>query len=167
MLSVSDTRHYPTMKSKSVCPHDNYIVCPTVVVQYLRIGSGSYFCHGSLIYPSTGMVLKPFYGASTIHQLECSGDTLDAGKDLLTLVLYEARTNVIMAYVNTYKDECLTWDRFSSCLVYAGDSRRTRLRSLVPAKTSPRTFGCNVTVSEGGQTRWLSWTLVVKGTSES
>ena len=87
--------------------------------------------------------------------------------DLLTLVIYEVRTNVILAYVNTYKDECLTWDRFSSCQVHIGDSRRTRLRSLVSTKTLPRTFGCNVTFSEGGQTRWLSWILVVNESSES
>lgn len=112
---------------------------------------------------SPGLKWGAFQGHDHVLEVECSGETLASDKDLLSMVLYSARDNKVLATVNLKTRECATSDRFSSCVFDERDSHRTRLRALVldiaEGETWP--FGCNLTTFKTADGAiFVSWTAV-------
>ncbi|XP_025102314.1 uncharacterized protein LOC112568945 isoform X7 [Pomacea canaliculata] len=125
------------------------------------------FIAGSVVIASVvnenGLKWGAFQGHDHVLEVECSGETLASDKDLLSMVLYSARDNKVLATVNLKTRECATSDRFSSCVFDERDSHRTRLRALVldiaEGETWP--FGCNLTTFKTADGAiFVSWTAV-------
>ncbi|KAK7490261.1 hypothetical protein BaRGS_00018422 [Batillaria attramentaria] len=115
------------------------------------------------------MSVTTFRDIPHVLQLECSGEALAPDTDVLTMAMYVSGSDTILAYVNPWKNDCLTSDSFTSCIVVPNHSRKTRLRSLVLDVTemTSRVYGCNVTFSRaGGWTSSVSWSLPVSGKSK-
>ena len=131
----------------------------------------------------SGMTVRKFRRLSHVQELECSGEPLDADTDLFSMTLYiasakrpsasdksplaaEADSNKLIALANLKSGECLTSDRFSSCVIKGRDSRHTKLKTLVMGLKEEEqiVYGCNLTILKGGtHGSVVSWTHVVRG----
>ena len=109
------------------------------------------------------MTVGAFRGYPSLQELQCSGENLPAGSDLVYMVLFKQATGKILAFINLRKGECSTAEDYVSCDVDSDDTRRSRLRVLLTDVDSSATaFGCNVTViGPGGMLKTLSWWLAV------
>lgn len=110
------------------------------------------------------MTSSPFQGHSSIQELLCTGKTLPSDVDVLVMVMYLARTNAIIAYVNTRKRECFTSSDFVSCSVDETVTRNSELKVLIVdfVGEDSRKYGCNVsTVAAGGRLQVVSWYLPI------
>lgn len=109
-----------------------------------------------------------FRDVPTLQVLECSGDAVEAGLDLLSMTIYLAgwgRDTPFLVSVNLRNGECsIAENTFSMCDVNTLDSRKTSLQTLVsnPEDGKSRLYGCNATVYQvGGRTHTMSWFLTV------
>ena len=115
----------------------------------------------------TGLTSRPFHGFHNIRVLECTGRGLDAGVDVMSMVLFALARDRVVASVYTLKGQCSTSEAsFASCRVDAGgDSRGTTLRALVTdlLEGQTRAYGCNVTsFRSGGRVEAVTWSLLVR-----
>ncbi|KAL8563674.1 hypothetical protein ACOMHN_035408 [Nucella lapillus] len=120
---------------------------------------------GGGVARQNGLHSRIFKGSSAIQEIECSGSALDSAADgLLSTILYSVRDGRVLASANFATKNCLTTDTFSSCVIDARDSRRTRVRALVLdlKEEESREFGCNVTAySSLGKALEFSWIVSV------
>ena len=110
------------------------------------------------------MTVRDFLGFPSLQEVECSGGTLKAEMDLLSLTLFRIPDNAILAIVNPLKNTCKTFSEFASCDIRAGDTRSSVVRTLVAHLEEGQTalLGCNVTgFLETGHPRVFSWSLTV------
>ena len=140
------------------------------------------WCGGG-VFP--GLEARPFQGLPRVQEVECSGRPLEPGSSVSSMVLYDQRDQGgerILASVNTLTGECTTGGAFSACLLHggpagagglgrggAGDSRLTRLRTLVLdlAPGDSRKYGCEVTsLRSGERSRISTWSLTVRAHRE-
>lgn len=105
---------------------------------------------------------------STILQVQCSGETLDADENLLSMALYTLADEVVVVSVDLSSQECTTRGAFSACIIDKQDSRRTAIRTLVQdlPQDGSREYGCDVTsVKPGGRTRIQTWSYTLHNES--
>lgn len=118
-----------------------------------------------LVLVSSGLIAAPFRGYSSVLEVLCSGEALNPDLDLLTMVLYETASHSVLATLSVASRECSTGSSFTSCTFSAGDSRRTRISTLVTdlAEGEQRDYGCNVTSFRSGDrayfTSWITTAL--------
>lgn len=95
------------------------------------------------------MEVQTFRGISLIQEVICSGSHLDAEVEVTSLKLYRVSDNSVLAFVSHVSNECKTFGEFSSCIVDFTDTRRTKLRVLVPdlAEGEMEQLGCTVLVT--------------------
>ena len=103
-----------------------------------------------------------------MQEVECLGRGLNPDQDLLTMSIFTATTDTVHASVNFANRECLTSDKFSSCLVDEADSKSTRLRTLVSLREGETwVVGCNVSCFvPGGRVQTVSWFVTLIQTSK-
>lgn len=115
------------------------------------------------------MTAREFKGISSIQEVECWAGNLEAEVDVLSLTLFDGANNSVLAYVNPLKNLCLTAFAFSSCLIDSGNTRNSRVMTLVPdlKEGEIRRYGCNITSFRAKEhTQMQSWSLVVQGKSK-
>ena len=125
--------------------------------------------HGFATWSISGLRARSFYGLRHITEVECSGDGLPASADLLSIVLYDADTNRVLASVNYAERKCVTSGGFTSCLVDSVNSRNTRVRMLIDDLRAEevRTYGCDVSIFKAGErSTYVSWSLAVERPSK-
>lgn len=112
----------------------------------------------------SGIVVRDFRGFPSIQEVECWGGTLEADVKLLSLKLFEAASDSVVAYVNPLTSECLTFREFSSCLIDAIDTRKTKLRVLVSdlEEGHSREYGCVATRLKALDTHKVTWKIAVQ-----
>ncbi|XP_025102797.1 uncharacterized protein LOC112569272 [Pomacea canaliculata] len=64
---------------------------------------------------ANGLRARPFPPVPWIVEIECSGRTLDADVDVLSMSLYDKDANEVLATLNLKTGDCTTTRRFSSC----------------------------------------------------
>ena len=126
---------------------------------------------GNLQFDSlfSGLTVRDFLGFPSLKEVECSGGSIKAEVDLLSLTLYKTTDNTILAILNTYKSTCKTFSEFSSCDLIVGDSKKSVVRTLVAdlEEGETTTLGCNVTTFlEIGHAPKYSWSIPVYRESE-
>lgn len=108
------------------------------------------------------MKFGSFNGIHSIIEVQCAGENLDSDIDILTLALFTAEDNELLAFVNMKTEECLAKGQFCSCHIDKKNSRQTKVKTLVLDLEvgESRLYGCNVTGLKSG-TRWqvMSWTI--------
>lgn len=115
----------------------------------------------ALLFP--GLTVRDFLGFPSLKEVECSGQSVKAEVELLSLTLYR-QDNAILAILNTIKSTCKTFNEFSSCDLNEVDQRRSVLRTLVSHLEAGQTtvIGCNVTTfQEIGHAPRYSWSIPV------
>ena len=110
------------------------------------------------------MTVRDFLGFPSLQEVECSGGSLAAEVDLLSLTLFKMSENSILAVANPLKNTCMTFGEFSSCDISASNTRKSVVRTLVVDLKEGETtvLGCNVTgFLKTGHPRVYSWSLPV------
>ena len=101
--------------------------------------------------------------------MECTGATLPADTDLLSMVLYQVSSAKLLAIANLRKRSCSTSQTFIACHIDESDSRRSKIKALISDLTEgqSRAYGCNLTsLNSAGQSSIVSWSLVVTRSSK-
>ena len=115
------------------------------------------------------MAVRDFLGFPSLQEVECSGGSLKAEVDILSLTLFRISDNSILAIANPLKNTCKTYSDFSSCDISASDTRSSTVRTLVADLEEGQTtiIGCNVTsFLETGHPQVYSWSLAVRRRSK-
>lgn len=118
----------------------------------------------------SGMLARPFRGISSIQEIECGGGNLEAEMIIMSLTIFILPANAILAHVSPFKGDCVTFSEFSSCVIDTGDTRRSKLRVLVPDldEGETRKYGCNcTTLGSFGKTDTFTWSVLVWRNSKS
>lgn len=112
----------------------------------------------------SGMIARDFKGFPSIQEVECWGHGLKPEVKLLSLRLYRASDNFLLASVNVFADNCLTYTDYSSCVINTSDTHKSRVRVLVYdlEEGDSRRYGCKATVvGSEGEARNILWSTVV------
>lgn len=112
----------------------------------------------------SGMTARTFKKISSIQEVGCWGEPLDSNTDLLSLRLFKVLDNTVLAYLNPLKNECKTFEEFTSCFIDSANTRSSRLSILVPdlEENESRQYGCTATsVGSLGHTYTVDWFLTV------
>ena len=96
--------------------------------------------------------------------MECWGHGLNPEVKLLSLRLYRAADSFVLASLNVFADNCLTYTDYSSCVINTSDTHKSRVRVLVYdlEEGDSRRYGCKATVVESeGEAKNILWSTVV------
>jgi hypothetical protein len=109
----------------------------------------------------SGMTVRNFIGISSLKEVECSGAVLSADvEQLISLTLYKPSNNAALVYMNSMKQECTTFQEYSSCTFGEKASVRTLLADLSEGETV--NIGCNVSALQRlGHTPRFTWSISV------
>ncbi|XP_025101738.1 uncharacterized protein LOC112568586 isoform X25 [Pomacea canaliculata] len=113
-----------------------------------------------------GMKSQFFRNITSLQEVECSGAELQSEVKLLFLKMIKLSDSSVLAFVNPQSHECLTYEEFSSCVIDAVDSKKTRLKILVSdlEEGESRLYGCiATTVKSHDFTQQITWNLTVRG----
>ena len=116
-----------------------------------------------------GMVTRNFKGFPSIQEVECMGRGLKPEVKLLSLRLFRSSDGFVLASLNVFANNCLTYTAYSSCVVNTTDTHKSRARVLVPdlEEGGSREYGCTATVmGSEGVARELNWSVLVFRKSE-
>ena len=125
-----------------------------------HIASSSHF--GDFV---SGMTSRDFRGISSIQEVECSGGSLNSDVKLISLQLFELPDSTVLASLNVYTNNCMTFSDYSSCTVHPADTHKSKLRILVHdlEEGESREYGCTAnTVNPLGNVIFRNWKLLVR-----
>lgn len=128
-------------------------------------------CIGELFpvqFSFAGFRSNSFRGISTLHELQCSAETLASDLALMGITVFIERNNKIIAYINVRDNECSTSDVYSACVVDKSDFRKSKLITLVAdiSTGETRSYGCNLTSFRNGQGHTVTWFISVHQASK-
>ena len=115
-----------------------------------------------------GMTSRDFRGIPSIQEVECWAEKLGSDVKLMSLQMYKIPDPSVIASLNLYTSNCMTYGEFSSCFLNPKDIHKSRLRLLVHdlGEEERRRYKCLVTgVTPSGGTKSLISTIVVKRTT--
>ena len=116
----------------------------------------------SCIFP--GLSSKLFQGFHGLQEIQCSGENLPQDSDLMTMTLYEANSNFVLAAANIGKQECSTSHNYVACHLDIIDRRKSQLKALVDdlAEGQSRVYGCNVSAFDStSRVQLFSWSITI------
>ena len=125
-----------------------------------HIASSSHF--GDFV---SGMTSRDFRGISSIQEVECSGGSLNSDVKLISLQLFELPDSTVLASLNVYTNNCMTFSDYSSCTIHPADTHKSKLRILVHdlEEGESREYGCTAnTVNPLGNAIFRNWKLLVR-----
>ena len=117
----------------------------------------------------SGMSVRLFKGFPSLQEIECTTGNLKAEVNVFSLKLFTVPENGMLAHANPVKNECVTFEEYSSCEIDSSDTRNSRLRVLVSdlREGERRKYGCTASsFGPFGETNVARWSLVVKRNSE-
>ena len=115
------------------------------------------------------MTSRIFRGIPSLQELECTGRSLKPEVKLLALQLYMLPDHELLASLNGYSNNCVTFGEYSSCVVDSTDTHKSRLRILVADLTEgeSRRYKCTATtVDSYGLSKIITWNIVVRRISK-
>lgn len=116
-----------------------------------------------------GMTTRHFRGFPSIQEVECWGGNLDSDLKLMSLQMYKFSDSAVLASLNLYTKNCMTYGDFSSCVINPVDAHKSRLRLLVHdlREGESRKYKCTVVgVKPSGITKTSTWSITVTNHSE-
>ena len=112
-----------------------------------------------------GMTSRSFRGIPSIQEVECWGGTLSANVKLMSLQMYALPESTVLASLNVYTNNCMTFGEFSSCVINPADSHKSKVRLLVHDLDDgeSRQYGCTATILNAlGNAKTRTWTSPVR-----
>jgi hypothetical protein len=115
------------------------------------------------------MTSRHFRGIPSIQEVECSGSKLNSDIKLISLQLFKLPEFTVLASLNVYTDNCMTFNEYLSCKINVETIHRSYLRVLVHDldEGESREYGCTAnSISPLGNTVYMNWKLTVTRESE-
>ena len=157
--------------------------CWLFIVNFLTTGSFLYYCEAVGYFKKeafivalqscwglfAGMASRDFRGIPSIQEVECWAEKLGSDVKLMSLQMYKIPGSSVIASLNLYTNNCMTYGEFSSCFISPKDAHKSRLRLLVHdlGEGETRQYKCLVTgVTPSGGTKSLISTLTVTRASK-
>ena len=117
----------------------------------------------------TGMTSHDFRGIPSIQEVDCWGGSLNADVKLISLQIFKLPESVVLASLNVYTNNCMTYGDYSSCVIDQNDVHKSHVRVLVHdlKEGERREYGCTATtVTAQGNAVVTNWKMVLNRTSE-
>ena len=112
-----------------------------------------------------GMTSRDFRGIPSIQEVECWGGTLNTDIKLMSLQIFTLPESTVLASLNVYTNNCMTFGDFASCAIHPTDSHKSKVRLLVHdlGDGESRRYGCTATILNAlGNAKTTTWTLLVR-----
>ena len=109
-----------------------------------------------------GMTSRDFRGISSIQEVECWGGNINSDVKLMSLQMYKLPESTVLASLNVYTNNCMTFGDYSSCVIHPSDKHRSRIRILVHdlEEGESREYGCSAnTLNSLGNSVIRNWKL--------
>ena len=109
-----------------------------------------------------GMTSRDFRGISSIQEVECWGGNINSDVKLMSLQMYKLPESTVLASLNVYTNNCMTFGDYSSCVIHPSDIHRSRIRILVHdlEEGESREYGCSAnTLNSLGNSVIRTWKL--------
>lgn len=117
----------------------------------------------------TGMTSRDFRGITSIQEVDCWGGRLNSDVKLISLQIFKLPESTLLASLNVYTNNCMTYGDFSSCVIDQTDIHKSRVRVLVHdlEEGEHREYGCTATtVTPQGSAVVTNWKMVVRRVGE-
>lgn len=118
----------------------------------------------------TGMTSHHFREIHSLQEVECSGDYLNSEVKLISLQLFKLPQTTVLASLNVYTNNCMTYGDYASCVIHPTSVHESRLRILVHdlEEGESREYGCTAnTINPQGNSIFKNWKIILKRTSKS
>jgi hypothetical protein len=110
------------------------------------------------------MSWREFKGIPSIQEVQCWGQGLKPEVKLISLKLFRATDDFVLASLNVFTNTCQTYSDYSSCVVDTANTHRSLLKVLVYdlEEGESRKYGCKVvTIDSDGDPKELNWFIVI------
>ena len=110
------------------------------------------------------MKTRDFHGTQIIQEVECVGANLRTDSKLISLQLFKLPDSTVLASLNVFARNCMTYGEYASCAINPDDSHKSRLRVLVHdlREGESREYGCTAnTVTPQGNSVYKNWKILV------
>jgi len=110
------------------------------------------------------MTSRAFRGIPSIQEVECSGHNLNSDVKLISLQLFRLPETSVLASLNVYTNNCMTFSEFSSCAIRPANIHQSHLRLLVHdlEEGEKREYGCTAnTINPLGNSLYRNWKIVL------
>lgn len=110
------------------------------------------------------MTSHNFKGFHSIQEVVCTGKGLKPEVKLLSLRLFRSEDTFVLATLNVFGNNCLTYSDYSSCVVNATNTHESKLKVLVYdlEEGENKRYGCKATVvGSEGRAEELDWSTMV------
>ena len=117
----------------------------------------------------SGMTSREFRGIASIQEVECSGASLNSDVKVISLQLFQLPDSTVLASLNVYTNNCMTFTDYSSCTIHPEDTHKSKLRILVHdlEEGESREYGCTAnTVTPLGNVVFQNWKLLLRKNSK-
>ena len=111
------------------------------------------------------MTSRDFRGIPSIQEVECRGGPLNPDVKLISLQLLKVPDATVLASLNVYTNNCMTYGDFSSCSIHPTDTHKSYVRILVHdlQEGEGRMYGCTAnTVNPKGDVSFINWKRLVE-----
>jgi hypothetical protein len=108
--------------------------------------------------------VRDFLGFQSLKEVECSGRNLPEDIDYMSVTLFKSSDNSALGTLKTSRNDCHTFSEYASCVIDAGDSRKSAVKTLVADLEGGQStsLGCNVTsVLKNGHAKMYTWSISV------
>ena len=115
------------------------------------------------------MTSRVFRGIPSIQEVECSGQNLNSDVKLISLQLFRLPETSVLASLNVYTNNCMTFSEFSSCAIRPANIHQSHLRLLVHdlEEGEKREYGCTAnTINPLGNSLYRNWKIVLTRNSK-
>ena len=115
------------------------------------------------------MTSRVFRGIPSIQEVECSGQNLSSDVKLISLQLFRLPETSVLASLNVYTNNCMTFSEFSSCAIRPANIHQSHLRLLVHdlEEGEKREYGCTAnTINPLGNSLYRNWKIVLTRNSK-
>ena len=112
----------------------------------------------------TGMTSRDFRGIHSLQEVECFGDNLNSEVKLISLKMYKLPESTVVASLNVYTNNCMTYGDYASCVIHLASVHQSRLRLLVHdlEEGESREYGCTAnTINPQGDSIFRNWKILL------
>lgn len=122
-------------------------------------------CENIIFGIFAGLTSRDFRGFPSLQEVECGGETLKPELKLMSLHIYTLPDSTVLASLNVYTNNCITFGEYSSCMIQPADTQKSKVRILVHdlEEGGRRQYGCTANALNSlGHPVVVTWELYVR-----
>ena len=107
---------------------------------------------------------RDFQDIPSLQEVECWGGNLESDVKLMSLQMYTLPDTTVLASLNVYTSNCMTFGDYASCIIHPTDTHKSKIRVLVHDLEAgeSREYGCTAnTLNSMGNPMVSTWRYLV------